>query len=122
MKKPDSQEFLTVEQFAERLQVSRTTVFGWLKSGILAEGVDYLRLGRILRFRSDTLFNNRPESVEAEDGASSPLPATSMPFDFQPGEARVNNPPLPFKGGNAPVRRRPKATKRGDAPVINLDY
>ena len=30
-------ELLTVEQFAERLQVSRTTVFGWLKNGVLRE-------------------------------------------------------------------------------------
>lgn len=115
-------DLLTVDEFAERLKVSRTTVFGWLKSGILAEGVHYLRLGRILRFRSDTLFNNRPEPVEAEDGASSPVQLASRSADFQPGEARVNNPPLPFKGGNAPVRRRPKAMKRGDTPVINLDY
>jgi excisionase family DNA binding protein len=44
-------EFLTVEQFAKRLQVSRTTVFGWLKKGDLREGVHYIRIGRILRFR-----------------------------------------------------------------------
>ena len=44
-------EFLTVEQFAKRLQVSRTTVFGWLKKGDLREDVHYLRIGRILRFR-----------------------------------------------------------------------
>jgi excisionase family DNA binding protein len=43
--------FLTVEQFAQRLQVSRTTVFGWLKKGDLQEGVHYIRIGRILRFR-----------------------------------------------------------------------
>ncbi len=43
-------EILTVEQFAQRLQVSRTTVFGWLKSGVLREGQHYLRLGRVLRF------------------------------------------------------------------------
>jgi len=43
-------ELLTVEQFAKRFQVSRTTVFGWLKNGNLREGIHYFRLGRILRF------------------------------------------------------------------------
>ncbi len=51
MKFPSEGEFLTVEQFAQRLQVSRTTVFGWLKKGDLREGVHYLRIGRIVRFR-----------------------------------------------------------------------
>jgi excisionase family DNA binding protein len=50
MNSPSEREFLTVEQFAQRLQVSRTTVFGWLKKGDLREGVHYLRIGRILRF------------------------------------------------------------------------
>lgn len=44
-------ELLIVEQFAERFQVSRTTVFSWLKNGDLREGIHYVRLGRILRFR-----------------------------------------------------------------------
>jgi len=43
-------ELLTVEQFAERLQVSRTTIFGWLKNSILREEIHYFRLGRVLRF------------------------------------------------------------------------
>jgi excisionase family DNA binding protein len=43
-------ELLTVEQFAQRLQVSRTTVFSWLKNGDIREGVHYLRIGRVLRF------------------------------------------------------------------------
>ena len=30
-------ELLTVDQFAQRLQVSRTTVFSWLKTGELRE-------------------------------------------------------------------------------------
>lgn len=53
MKPTDSPELLTVEQFAERLQVSRTTVFHWMKTGEISEGVHYFRLGRILRFRYD---------------------------------------------------------------------
>jgi len=55
-------ELLTVEQFAQRLRVSRTTVFGWLKNGDLKEGVHYLRLGRILRFRWPFFTNAEPPS------------------------------------------------------------
>ncbi len=43
-------ELLTVEQFAQRLQVSRTTVFKWLKEDKLQEGVHYFRIDRTLRF------------------------------------------------------------------------
>ncbi|GFE58741.1 helix-turn-helix domain-containing protein [Geobacter sp. AOG1] len=101
---------LTVDQFAERLQVSRTTVFGWMKSGAILEGVHYFRLGRILRFRwqDDLFFNNRPMSNSA-DNAASPAPLLDdTAQDFQRGEATVNNPPLPLA--------------RSAAPVINLDY
>lgn len=106
----DAPEVLTVEQFAERLQVSRTTVFGWLKTGAIKEGVHYFRLGRILRFRwqEDLFFNNRPKSNRS-DAAASHSPLVDDPaLDFQRGEATVNNPPLPFE--------------RSEKPVINLDY
>lgn len=43
-------DLLTVEQLAQRLQVSRTTVFSWLKTGTLQEGAHYFRLGRVIRF------------------------------------------------------------------------
>ena len=101
---------LTVEQFAERLQVSRTTVFGWLKTGAIQEGVHYFRLGRILRFRwqEDLFFNNRPRSNRS-DAVASPSPLVDdTALDFQRGEATVNNPPLPLA--------------RSAAPFINLDY
>lgn len=45
-----SQDLLTVEQFADKLKVSRSTVFGWLKSDQLQEGKHYFRIGRIIRF------------------------------------------------------------------------
>ncbi|CAH2032318.1 helix-turn-helix domain-containing protein [Trichlorobacter ammonificans] len=47
-------DLLTVEEFADKLKVSRTTVFGWLKSGLLHEGTHYFRIGRVLRFVWDT--------------------------------------------------------------------
>lgn len=45
-----SPELLTVEQFAERLQVSRATVFTWIQKQILVQGRHFLKIGRVLRF------------------------------------------------------------------------
>jgi len=53
-------DLLTVEEFADKLKVSRSTVFSWLKSGLLQEGKHYFRIGRIIRFVWDAgLFIGR---------------------------------------------------------------
>jgi excisionase family DNA binding protein len=91
-------DVLTVEEFAARLKVSRTTVFGWLKKGDLREGVHYLRLGRILRFRWPIFNSQEPE----------PVPGSAV--DLQPAQPE---PPPSRK-----CHRRPKGTH----PAINLDY
>jgi len=39
-----------VEQFAERLQVSRATVFTWMQKQILVQGKHFMKFGRVLRF------------------------------------------------------------------------
>jgi len=103
-------EVLTVEQFAELMQVSRTTVFGWIKTGVLQEGVHYLRLGRILRFcwREGLFFNRQQKSVPQEEGPLPPLEAPRSELDSQRGEA--------------PVNRRVLTFDRGKAPGVNLDY
>jgi excisionase family DNA binding protein len=61
---PVSSELLTVDQFAQLLKVSRTTVFSWLKTGEIQEGVHFIRLGRVLRFRwqIELLFVKKPQS------------------------------------------------------------
>ncbi len=43
-------EFLTVVELAERLHVSRATLFNWMQKGVLAQGRHYFKRGRILRF------------------------------------------------------------------------
>lgn len=54
---PQSPELLTVEQFAQRLQVSRATVFAWMQKQILVQGRHFLKIGRVLRFTwSDDLI------------------------------------------------------------------
>jgi len=47
---PQPPELLTVEQFAQRLQVSRATVFAWIQKQILVQGRHFLKFGRVLRF------------------------------------------------------------------------
>ncbi len=43
-------ELLNVESFAKRLNISRTKVFEWKRTGILKPGHHYIKRGRILRF------------------------------------------------------------------------
>lgn len=44
------QEFITAEEFAQRLKISRATVFDWKRRGILRQGRHYVRFGRVVRF------------------------------------------------------------------------
>jgi excisionase family DNA binding protein len=48
MEKPE-QEFLTVEQFAERVNISRSTAYNWLAQGRLTTGRHVLRIGGVIR-------------------------------------------------------------------------
>ena len=43
-------ELLTVDQLAERLQLSRATIFAWVQRGILVQGQHFLKYGRVVRF------------------------------------------------------------------------
>jgi hypothetical protein len=42
-------ELLTLEQFAERLLISRSTAYSWLAEGRLVAGTHYIRLNRVIR-------------------------------------------------------------------------
>ena len=46
----DNIELLTVEEYAKRFCVGRTTIFDWKKKGILIPGRHYIQIGRTLRF------------------------------------------------------------------------
>jgi len=94
---PASGELLTVAEFAERLKVSRTTVFSWLKGGELREGVHYLRLGRILRFL---------------------WPFFPTPLTLPGAAPEKRNQPRQVK----PARKRPTGCKPDAGPPVNLDY
>lgn len=45
-----SYEVLTVEELAQRLRVSRATLFTWMQKGVLSQGRHYFKRGRVLRF------------------------------------------------------------------------
>lgn len=43
-------EMITLEEYARRMSVSRSTVFDWLAKGYLEEGQVYVRVGKTIRF------------------------------------------------------------------------
>jgi hypothetical protein len=40
---------LTIDSFAQRLGISRSTVYSWLTDGILIVGVHYIHINRVVR-------------------------------------------------------------------------
>lgn len=93
-------ELMTVEEFAIKMQVSRTTVFLWLKNNDLSEGVHYFRIGRVLRFRwHEGLFFNNQKKLRQQTKTKTAETATQ--------------------------KKRPRDTRRLRAPcspAVNLDY
>lgn len=80
-------DLLTVEEFADKLKVSRSTVFGWLKAGQLQEGKHFFRIGRIIRFVWDAglfLGRKRPK-VEGNKKQARPTEKTAHSTPSQPG-------------------------------------
>lgn len=60
-------ELLSIEQFAAKMAVSRTTVYEWFKSGYLKAGRHYIKLGTTVRFAWGTELLQRlmEDSVDA---------------------------------------------------------
>jgi excisionase family DNA binding protein len=95
----DLEELLTVEEFAKRMKISRTTVFDWIKKGRLKAGRHYIQIGRVIRFEWG------PELVQALYEDSAVL--------------------LEEAHSRSATRRRKKNKKRRGGnghSVINLDY
>lgn len=69
-------EFLTVEQFAHKLNISRATVFAWMQKGVLTQGRHFLKIGRVLRFpwTGESLDNLLHLAPEEERPAATPKP------------------------------------------------
>ncbi len=47
---PTTPELLSIEQFAQKLDISRATVFKWMNRGVLIQGRHFFRYGRVVRF------------------------------------------------------------------------
>ena len=43
-------ELLTIDEYARRFRVCRTTIFEWKKQGKLQDGRHFIKIGRVLRF------------------------------------------------------------------------
>lgn len=84
---------LTVQQFAQRLGVSRATVFNWMKRGILVQGLHYFRLDRVVRF---------------------PWSESALALLLQTTAAKPTPPPRP-----RPSNRTPRSQQQ---PSINWEY
>lgn len=67
-------ELLTVDQMADRLNLSRATVFVWMQQGILVKGRHFLKYGRVLRFVwNAALIQELVAGCLVDEGAMAPL-------------------------------------------------
>lgn len=65
----ETKEFLTIEQFAERIQISRSTAYNWVAYGRLQAGVHLIRLGNVVRIIwCDQLLKHLLTLSAPEDG------------------------------------------------------
>ncbi len=77
-------EMLTVEQFAERMQISETTVWNWIKTRRLQRGRHYLAIAKVVRIPWSTeslqrIMADCQHDDELERGpASEPGPGDSQ--------------------------------------------
>ena len=83
-------DLLTVEQFAEKMQVSRTTVFEWLKNGALQEGKHYFKIGRIIRFVWDATLFLRGRGEKREPRKKTPPRPKDKRRNHAPSQPAVN--------------------------------
>lgn len=91
------ERYLTVEEYADRVRVTRKTVYEWVRTGVLREGTHYVKLTRkALRFPY-------PQCLEA------PLHEAAERQERAERIAREAQ----TEAAGAPTRRGPR---------VNLDY
>jgi predicted site-specific integrase-resolvase len=86
-------EFITIEEVAERLHVSRATLFNWMQRGIFTQGKHFFKHGRVLRFiwgddlvtalmgESLVQAENKPVSTQVSKSAKSKK-ASPLNWDY----------------------------------------
>lgn len=74
---PSEIELLTVEEFAQRLRVGRSTVFLWIASKKMIQGIHYFKIGKTVRIpwslellASLSSKNEEPEPAPVRSGKS----------------------------------------------------
>lgn len=69
-----SREFLTIEQFALRLQISKSTAYSWIATGRIQAGAHLVHLGSVIRivWSDDLLEHLLLESVGQDKKAGRP--------------------------------------------------
>ena len=78
-------DILTPEEFAERLKIGRSTLFEWLRKGVLVPGEHYFKQGRILRFMwSDAVVATLLEATRQPAAPEKPQ-LRQKPQPSQPG-------------------------------------
>lgn len=84
-------QLINIEEFAKRLQVSRTTVFDWIKKGKLLPGRHFFKVGRVIRFGwGPDLVRKLYEDSDTPSKASrdiKPQPTRSSRADARRGAA-----------------------------------
>ena len=78
------QEILTAEEFAQRLKIGRSSLFEWMRKGVLIPGKHYFKLDRVLRFVwSETVITDLLQQTDTGSFAGGNLPP-AKPSDCQP--------------------------------------
>jgi len=87
-------ELLTLDEFANRFGVCRTTIFEWKKKGILKSGRHFISIGKILRFFWDIdalrelHSDNQENSEDSSDRSKMTIKScenlnTNSPINFE---------------------------------------
>ncbi|MGC2425013.1 MAG: helix-turn-helix domain-containing protein [Nitrospirota bacterium] len=86
-------ELLTIEEFAERMKISRSTVFDWIRKGRFKAGRHYMKIGRVIRFEwgPELILKLREDSAkEHEKLQSNPLSSQArFRKERRPNKGRV---------------------------------
>ena len=83
------QEVLTAEEFAERLKIGRSSLFEWLRKGVLIPGKHYFKVGRVLRFVwSEAIITDLLQQTDTGSVSGGNLPPAKPPV-CQPRGART---------------------------------
>ncbi len=82
-------ELLPVDEYAERLKVSRSTIYEWRNRGKLLAGQHYIKIGRTVRyfwdadiFREIHEINNQEPEVKCKGSDKKIQPNSPINFEY----------------------------------------